>query len=120
MAEKVVADHVTDARWDDAASRLEVAMTDRLGKPVTLSIGRGAISALAALTARYDAAAAGGELTKIPQGFAIGHGRYEPLVLLRFENEAPYGLSSELALQLGEALVDEAAEIGERRYPARQ
>jgi hypothetical protein len=120
MVQKVVADSVTDAKWDAAASRLEVAVRDRSGQSLTLSLSPTAISALAVALAAHDKAAAGGELTRIPRDFAIGHGRYEPMVLLRFEDEAPYGLSRELALQLGEALVDEVVEVGERRYPVRQ
>ena len=46
-------------------------------------------------------------LTKFPMRNAVGHGRNEPLVLLRFEDDPAYGLSRTEAINLSEALLEE-------------
>ena len=50
----------------------------------------------------------------------MGSGRHEPVVLLRFEDEHAYGLSPDQAVQLGEALLEEAEAMSNVRYPVRQ
>jgi hypothetical protein len=59
-------------------------------------------------------------LTKTPDRYAVGRGKYEPFVLLRFEDEPAYGLTAEQAANLGEALLEEAEAVRATRYPMRQ
>lgn len=62
----------------------------------------------------------GRSATKLPQHFAVGSGRYEQVVLLRFEDDVPYGLKVADAAGLGLALIEEAEAIEARGAPARQ
>ncbi len=55
-----------------------------------------------------------GEATKIPESFAVGAGRFDPYVLVRFEDEAPYGLKPADAVELAYALIEQAEELGDR------
>ncbi len=62
---------------------------------------------------------ANSNMTKRPQSFAVGTGMFEPVVLLRFENDIPYGVSPDEALQLARALVEEAEVAAKRPAPTR-
>ena len=53
-------------------------------------------------------------LTKMPRGFAVGSGVHENLVLVRFENDVPYGLDPSVAAELGQALLDQSQVIDRR------
>ena len=56
----------------------------------------------------------------MPKRYAVGHGRHEPLVMLRFEDEAAYGLSPSQATVMGEALLEEAEALSDIKYLMRQ
>ena len=62
----------------------------------------------------------GPSATKMPKGFAVGTARYEPIVLIRFENDAPYGLDAADAAELGRALVEQAESVELEGVPGRQ
>ena len=47
----------------------------------------------------------------MPDSFAVGSGRYEQVVLVRFEDDVPYGLRAAEARLLGEALIEQADEM---------
>ncbi|MFT3731063.1 MAG: hypothetical protein QM780_06500 [Hyphomicrobium sp.] len=120
MSEKFNAEILTRSERDRSNNRLEISLCDAAGECRTISLGRDAIAALALLLAEADNKR-GTNLTKIPDSFAVGHGRHEPVVMLRFEDEPAYGLTREQALGLGEALIEEAETIESKvRYPARQ
>jgi hypothetical protein len=72
------------------------------------------------LADQSDVRNAAKNLTKIPDRYAVGHGRHEPFVMLRFEDDPAYGLTAEQALNLGEALLDEVETIAKAKYPVRQ
>jgi hypothetical protein len=53
--------------------------------------------------------------TKLPSTFAVGTGRYEQLVLIRFENDVPYALRVDDAVELGRALLEQAETVSAER-----
>ena len=59
-------------------------------------------------------------LTKIPNRYAVGRGRYEPFVLLRFDDEAAYGSSPAQGAKLSETLLNEAEAVSMAQYAMRQ
>jgi hypothetical protein len=122
MAEKFSAEIVTRSEFDRAHQRLEISLCDVTGECRTISLGESAISALrSVLEQTTPDGGPTADLTKIPETFAVGHGRHEPFVMLRFEDEPAYGLTAEQALGLGEALIDEAETMTSRvRYTVRQ
>ncbi len=87
-----------------------------------LSFGADAIAALATILAELSTSdpAARQHLTKMPKRYAVGHGRNEPLVMLRFEDEAAYGLTSSQATEMAEALLEEAEALSDIKYLMRQ
>ena len=59
-------------------------------------------------------------LTKMPESFSVGSGRFDDVVLLRFEDDTPYALGAAEAIALGEALIDQAEHVGARPARVRQ
>lgn len=122
MAETFFADMIAKSEVNRATSRLELALSDAAGRVQTVSLGPDAIAALVAIASqavRADATSLG-RLTKIPKRYAVGHGRHEPVVMLRFEDEPAYGLSVAQAEDLAEALLEEAEAVADTAYCMRQ
>ncbi len=121
MAEKFCAEILTRSEFDRTNARLEISLCDARGECRTISLGSNAVSALASLLGEHSHVRnAANNLTKIPDRYAVGHGRHEPFVMLRFEDDPAYGLTAEQALNLGEALLDEVETIAKAKYPVRQ
>jgi hypothetical protein len=100
----------TSAAADD---HLEVVLTGTDGNDTKLRLSADTAAGLAAILGEFVAKSAVrsvvAALTKRPKTFAVGTGRFEPVVLLRFENDAPYALGPELAMELCEALLEASA-----------
>jgi hypothetical protein len=122
MADKFFAEMVTRAEYDHPRSRLEISFSDAKGSSQVLSFGADAIAALATILAEPSTSdpAARQNLTKMPKRYAVGHGRHEPLVMLRFEDEAAYGFTPSQATEMAEALLEEAEALSDIKYLMRQ
>ena len=103
-------------------SRIEIEFSDVAGNRQTLCLSTDALAALTEIVSQCSTASHGSReyLTKIPRHYAVGSGRHEPVVLLRFEDEHAYGLSPDQAVQLGEALLEEAEAMSTILYSVRQ
>src|SRR5271168_976508 len=120
MPEKFCAEILTRSEFDRTNSRLEISLCDARGECRTISLSANAVSALVSVLGEHSHVGnAANDLTKIPDRYAVGHGRHEPFVMLRFEDDPAYGLTAEQALNLGEALLDEVETIAKAKYPAR-
>lgn len=120
MSEEFHADGVVETHGHGDAQSFAVTLVDHGGRRLKIALAPVAVSALAKALSDCATALEGPIATKRPQDFAVGSGRYEPVVLVRFDLETPYALSPEDALQLGEALIDEAEEAALRPQPLRQ
>jgi hypothetical protein len=121
MPEIFFAEMLTRSEFDRTNARVEISLCDAAGECRTISLAAGTVTALTSVLAEYSRVRpASSDLTKIPDRYAVGHGRHEPFVMLRFEDDPAYGLTAEQALSLGEALLDEAETIAKVKYPARQ
>lgn len=122
MADTFFAEMITSSELDRTGSRLEISLSDKTGRTRRISLGSEVIAALAAILADAPAsnARSSERLTKIPKRYAVGHGRHEPFVMLRFEDEPAYGLSAAQAADLAEALLEEAETVADARYCMRQ
>jgi hypothetical protein len=122
MAKTFFADMIASSQVDRATSRLEIVLSNAAGHVQKLSLGPDAIATLAAVAselARSNPQSLD-QLTKIPKHYAVGHGRHEPVVMLRFEDEPAYGLSVRQAEHLAEALLEEAEAVADAKYCMRQ
>lgn len=101
--------------------RLEITLGGRGGRECAVSLTPEVAAAIARLASEFAHQAGPGELplTKMPREFAIGSGVHDPVVLVRFENDTPYGLSAETARQLGQALIEEAGQMTSQPVPSR-
>lgn len=121
MAETFFADMIAESEFDRASARLEISLADASGHVQKVSLGPDAVAALVAITSQTARAIAPpSRLTKLPNRYAVGHGRHEPVVMLRFEDEPAYGLSVSQAENLAEALLEEAETVADTKYCMRQ
>ncbi len=102
----------------DAAegTTLAVTLASSDGRTRTLTLTPDLAIALAGVLADYGATGGSPHLqaTRRPRSYAIGTGRYENVVLLRFEDEAPYALPAQAAVDLAKALMDQSETIARR------
>ncbi|MEZ5898085.1 MAG: hypothetical protein R3D51_01195 [Hyphomicrobiaceae bacterium] len=125
MTQTFAAQSIVSTRGESPSDRLAITIADAQGREKTVTLSAEMASALAHVLSEFarssDARAASSVLpTKKPAGFAIGAGRYEPIVLVRFEDDVPYGLAAEEALRLGHALIAEAEQLFDAAVPLRQ
>jgi hypothetical protein len=96
---------------------LEIVVADATGKESKLSLNAETASTLFKVLEDFTStrvAGASATLTKRPKDFAVGTGRFERVVLLRFEDEAPYALLPEDAIDLAEALAEQSDTVVSR------
>ena len=105
-----------------AGARLEIEFADKAGQRHAVSLSADAVAALAKIVGQFlmSSQRSREHLTKFPTYYAVGHGRHEPVVLLRFEDELAYGLSPDQAAHLGDVLLEEAQAMSSVRYSVRQ
>ncbi len=122
MTDKFIAAAITRTQNAADTERIEITFADAKGNLHTVSITAATACSLSstlgdfAVTSRFDGAVA----TKMPREFAVGSGRFEQVVLVRFEDDIPYGLQAVQAAQLGRALVEQAKIISCQPVPHRQ
>lgn len=108
----------TIARTGKSENQLEFTLCDAHGRTTTVSVPADVADGL--MKAMRDFAGSETKLpslTKRPRAFAIGTGRHESAVLIRFDDDAPYGIDASTAVELGHALLDAAQNVSQR--PAR-
>ena len=109
------------SRTDGAT--LDVEFCDANGQIRTVRVTADMAATLARTLQEFAARASkirNDALTKVPATFAVGTGRFDDVVLVRFEDDTPYALGAAEATALGEALIDQAEHVGARPVRARQ
>lgn len=109
----IKAEAVTETLRQDENGRFNVTLTDCDGRSTTLSLTPAVAADLMQVLNEYCASTpvSGPIPTRIPSEFSVGAARYEPLVLVRFENEPPYGMEPAEARELGKALIEQADDL---------
>jgi hypothetical protein len=115
MAEKFAATMLTRTEGS-GSSALAITLADGNGRTRTLTLTPDLALTLADVLATFGAMGAPSPLqaTKRPRSFAVGSGKYENVVLLRFEDDAPYALPAMSALELAKALLEQSEEVALR------
>jgi hypothetical protein len=101
--------------------RFELTFEDADGRQHVVSIPSGIAADLVPILESVAAAqppATGGELTRLPKTCAVGHASGDRMVLLRFDDEAPYAIELEVAQALAEQLQEQSTELAEAPRPA--
>jgi hypothetical protein len=110
MTNKLIAQTLVETHASSDGQRLEVAVADAGGRTQSISLSKELAACLARVLQDFaiGAATTGAVPTKLPKQFAVGKARYEDVVLIRFEDESPYGLRVADAIELGRALLEES------------
>jgi hypothetical protein len=111
---------LTETAVSQDRRRFELTFVDADGQQHAISIP----SAIAAdLVPVLESVAASqpqtgrGEMTRIPKTCAVGHATGDRMVLLRFDDEAPYAIDLEVAQALAEQLHEQSEELSETARP---
>lgn len=113
---------LTETAISQDKRRFQLTFVDAKGEAYALSIP----SALAAdlvpvleQIASFGPRPAGGaEMTRLPKTCSVGHATGERLVLLRFDDEAPYAIELEVAQALAEQLQEQSSELSDAARPS--
>jgi hypothetical protein len=121
---KFVAQSLAETRTTEDQSRIELAFANLHGKMQTISLPidvvHDLIPVLGLLAEHAAGAAKGARLTKMPRQWAVGTALHERLVLLKFDDDPPYGLDLKLAESLWREVRDEAESVSRLKAPAVQ
>lgn len=112
---------LTDTTVSQDRRRFELTFRDADGQEYAISIPSAiaadlvpVLETLAAAQPRTGVA----EMTRLPKTCAVGHATGERMVLLRFDDEAPYAIELEVAQALAEQIQEQSSEITEAPRPA--
>lgn len=109
----------TIARTGNENGQLDITLSDAAGQTTTLSVTADVAHGLLNAVRDFAKAETGRPgLVKRPRQFAVGTGRHESAVLVRFDDDVPYGLDADTAIEFAHAILDAAQEIEAR--PARR
>jgi hypothetical protein len=118
-----MAQSLLETRAQLAERRLEMTFVDNEGRRQTLSLPTVVAADLAGVLQSLAAGFANGsrgQLTKMPRHAAVGSARHERLVLIRFDDDPPYGLPLEEAENLWRGVREEAEQVSQLKPPLRQ
>jgi hypothetical protein len=102
--------------------RFQLTFIDADGQECALSIPAALaaelVPVLESIAALVPPRAGGGaEMTRLPKTCSVGHATGERMVLLRFDDEAPYAIELEVAQALAEQLQVQSSELSETARP---
>ncbi len=121
MPEKFTAQSLVRTQTSDDRRRFELTFVDASGATQTVSMPVGVAAdlmpVLASLADGLDTAA---KFTKMPRELAVGTAQHERLVLLKFDDDPPYGLDLDVAETLWREVREGAQAVSRRKAPALQ
>jgi hypothetical protein len=123
MSTTIKAQILQATRVDDAERRLDMTFVDTRGEEHTLSLPLAIASDLAPVLKSLTTAAqhrSRPQFTRLPKNLAVASAEHKRLVLVRFDDEPPYGLSVRDAEHLWRGLREEAQAISSAAVPLRQ
>jgi hypothetical protein len=122
MSKHFAAQTLRHTRPADGNSRFELTFADASGVEQTISLPHRVAAELAPVLAALSAGSPqnGPRFTRLPKLWAVGSARHERLVLIRFDDDPPYGLAVEEAQHLWQVVREEAGEVAQRKALARQ
>lgn len=111
---------LTETTVSQDRRRFELTFVDADGQQYAISIPSSVAADLVPVLTSVAASQpqAGGEMTRLPKTCAVGHARGDRMVLLRFDDEAPYAIEPEVAQALAEQLQEQGSELSDTARPA--
>jgi hypothetical protein len=123
MSKKFYAQSLVRTETGKDNASLELTFVDARGNTETINVpGRIAMDLGEVLTSLAGQLAENcdAKLTRVPKLCAVGHARHEGLVLIRFDDDPPYGLEVDKASELWRELRQEAERMSHLKVPTRQ
>jgi len=112
----------TETAIADDKRRFQLTFVDAKGEKCALSIpsalAADLVPILESIAALAPRVGSGSEMTRLPKTCSVGHATGERMVLLRFDDEAPYAIELEVAQALAEQIQEQSSEMGEAARPA--
>ena len=123
MSESFAAQSLVRTKTSEDRRRFELTFVDAKGKKHTLSLPIGLAADLGPVLkslAESVRGANGAKFTKIPKEWAVGTARHERLVLIKFDDDPPYGLDLDVAESLWRDVREETEAVSLLKAPALQ
>jgi hypothetical protein len=118
---KFVAQSLVETKTSADHRRFELTFVDADGRKQTISVPAGVAADLVPVLNSLEAGVAKrAKLTKMPRQWAVGTAQHERLVLLKFDDDPPYGLDLEGAETLWREVRDETESVSRLKAPAVQ
>ena len=123
MSHTFMAQSLVETRAKDSERRFEMTFVDAGGRLQTISLPVAVAADLSAVLQSLSAGVDNGgkmQFTRMPKLLAVGSARHERLVLIRFDDEPPYGLNVEEAESLWREVREETEIVQRLKAPVRQ
>jgi hypothetical protein len=123
MSEKFTAQSLVETKASEDRRTFELTFVDARGKTHTISLPIGVAADLVPVLNSLAESADGAErakFTKLPRQWAVGTAQHERLVLIRFDDDPPYGLDLDVAETLWREVRDETEAVSLLKAPALQ
>ncbi len=120
MSESFAAQSLVETRTSDDGRRLELTFADGRGSKRTISLPVEVAADLVPVLRTLAASTDGARLTKMPKRCAVSTARHERLVLIKFDDDPPYGLDLDEAETLWREVREGAEAVSRRKAPALQ
>ena len=120
---RFVAQSLAETRTSEDRRRFELTYVDARGEKQTISMPVGiAADLVPVLTSLAEGlgGAKGAKFTKMPRQWAVGTAQHERLVLLKFDDDPPYGLDLAVAETLWREVRQEIESVSRQKVPALQ
>jgi hypothetical protein len=118
-----VAQSLAETRTSEDRRRFELTFVDARGRKQIISVPVGiAADLVPVLTSLAEGLgdAKGAKFTKMPRQWAVGTAQHERLVLLKFDDDPPYGLDLKVAETLWREVREETESVSRLKAPAVQ
>jgi hypothetical protein len=123
MPQSFNAQSLAQTRLADDQRTFELTFVDHQGETQGVSIPVRVAADLAEVLASLAESlgpSGGARFTKVPKAWAVGRAQYERLVLIRFDDDPPYGLDLDEAAGLWREVREETEFVSRLKEPARQ
>ncbi len=120
---RFVAQSLAETRTSEDRRRFELTFVDARGRKQIISVPVGiAADLVPVLTSLAEGLgdAKGAKFTKMPRQWAVGTAQHERLVLLKFDDDPPYGLDLKVAETLWREVREETESVSRLKAPAVQ
>jgi hypothetical protein len=120
---KFIAQSLAETKTSDDRRRFELTFVDARGEKQTVSLPIGVAADLVPVLNSLTAGLGGAKcanFTKMPKQWAVGTAQHERLVLLKFDDDPPYGLDLKVAETLWREVRQETESVSRLKAPAVQ